>query len=176
MNIELKLTDPRLEQWGLPTFATAGSAAVDLMACAIYGKTADNKPDFAARRSMEAPAQIEAGQVLYVGVGFAMDIGKAEVGAFILPRSGMGSALGLVMGNGTGLIDSDYQREVIVACLNRNAAGQAAITIKPGDRIAQMYFAPVLRPNWSVVTDFSRSTERGLGGFGSTGSGSKAAK
>lgn len=168
MQIELKLTDQRLEHWGLPNFATPGSAAVDLMACAVYGKTADNKPDFAARKALDAAASIPPGEVLYVGVGFAMDMGRAEVAAFILPRSGMGSALGLVMGNGTGLIDSDYQREVIVACLNRNAPGGAAITIKPGDRIAQMVFAPVLRPEWKVVADFSRSTERGLGGFGST--------
>ncbi len=169
MQVELKIIDSRLERWGLPTYATPGSAAVDLVACAVYGKTKDGKPDFAARKPLEAAAPIEPGALLYIGIGFAMDIGTPDYAAFILPRSGMGSALGLVMGNGTGLIDSDYQREVIVALLNRSAAGTPPVAINPGDRIAQMLFAPVLRPQWSVVDEFSRVTERGLGGFGSTG-------
>jgi dUTP pyrophosphatase len=170
MQIELKLTDPRLAQWGLPAFATPGSAAVDLLACAVYGKNADNKPDFAARRSIEAPLFLAPEELLYVGVGFAMDIGTPDYAAFLMPRSGLGSALGLVLGNGTGLIDSDYQREVIAACLNRSAPDTAPIAIHPGDRIAQMVIAPVARPEWRVVTEFARVTERGLGGFGSTGS------
>jgi dUTP pyrophosphatase len=165
--VEIKLLDPRLKDWGLPVPATAGAAAADLMACAVYGKTADNKPDLTTRRPLEEPATLRAMELQYFGAGFAMAILDPTYAAFILPRSGVGSALGIVMGNGTGLIDSDYHGEIIVAALNRNPTGEA--TIAPGMRLAQMVLGPVVRPEWRVVEQFSPTSERGAGGFGSTG-------
>jgi dUTP pyrophosphatase len=165
--VEIKLLDPRLRDWGLPVPATPGAAAADLMACAIYGKTADNKPDLKTRRPLEDTLTIAPSEVQYIGAGFAMAILDPMYAAFILPRSGVGSALGIVLGNGTGLIDSDYHGEIIVAALNRNTSSVATIT--PGLRIAQMVLGPVVRPEWRVVDQFSPASSRGAGGFGSTG-------
>lgn len=101
--------------------------------------------------------------------GLALYMNNPHVAAVILPRSGMGHKHGLVLGNGTGLIDPDYTAQIFVSVWNRNPSGDP-ITINPGERIAQMMFLPVIRPNLSVVEEFSGETARGGGGFGSTGS------
>ncbi|HEY9133791.1 MAG TPA: dUTP diphosphatase, partial [Dyella sp.] len=110
-----------------------------------------------------------------IPTGLAMHMNTHDFCALVLPRSGLGHKRGLVMGNGTGVIDADYMAECFVSVWNRNPARiggegeDANITIQPGDRIAQMLFVPVVRPTFAVVESFSSSSKRGLGGFGSTG-------
>jgi dUTP pyrophosphatase len=108
---------------------------------------------------------------ILISAGLAIHIADPNVAALILPRSGLGHNKGLVLGNLTGLLDSDYLGPVYISAWNRNAAGTAPIEINPGDRIAQMMFVPVVRPRFEVVVEFSGQSERGAGGFGSTGSG-----
>ncbi|MCL4068186.1 dUTP diphosphatase [Pseudomonas sp. GX19020] len=150
--VEVRILDPRLNDWGLPRYQSAGAAAVDLMAC------------------IDAPVLIapQAPAVL-VKSGIALNFGDMSLAALVLPRSGLGHKKGLVMGNGTGLIDPDYTGEIMVSVWNRNPAGSDPIEITPGERIAQMIFVPVLRPDFRVVEAFSNETARGAGGFGSTG-------
>ena len=149
--VELKLLDPRLKAWGGPAYQTAGAAAVDLHAC------------------LDAPLKIEAGgPAVLIGSGLALHMADPHLAALVLPRSGLGHRAGLVMGNGVGLIDADYIDEIRISALNRNPPGGAAITIQPGDRIAQLMFVPVVRPVFAVVDAFSQGTDR-AGGFGSTG-------
>ena len=151
--MELRILDPRLKDWGLPRYQSAGAAAIDLMAC------------------IDAPLLIapQAPAVL-VKSGLALSFGDMGLAALVLPRSGLGHKKGLVMGNGTGLIDPDYPGEIMVSAWNRNPAGSDPIEIQPGERFAQMIFVPILRPDFEVVETFSTGTERGAGGFGSTGS------
>jgi dUTP pyrophosphatase len=150
--IELKVLDARLHDWGLPCYQSDMAAAVDLFACI----------DDALEIAPQAPATL-------VPSGLALGMGNAHMAALVLPRSGLGHKKGLVMGNTLGLIDADYMGQVFISVWNRNPAGADAIVIEPGERIAQMMFVPVIRPEVQVVAEFSIETTRGAGGFGSTG-------
>ena len=146
MNIDVKILDPRLTD-ALPTYATPGSAGLDLRAC------------------LDAPLTLEPGQTQMINTGMAIHIADPGYAALVLPRSGLGSKSGIVLGNLVGLIDSDYQGPLMCAMWNR---GQAAFTLNPLDRIAQLVIVPVIQVQFNVVTDFVASS-RGAGGFGSTG-------
>ena len=157
--IEVRILDERLRDWGLPDYQTAGAAALDIFAC------------------IDAPLLVapQAPSVL-VPSGFAMHIADPGIAALILPRSGLGHRQGLVLGNGVGLIDADYLGPVLVSVWNRNPPGSEPVVIEPGDRIAQLMFVPIARPAFAIVPAFTRTTERGSGGFGSTGNARIAAK
>jgi len=146
--IDLKVLDPRMAD-ALPAYATAGSAGLDLRACT------------------DGPLVIEPGQATLIPTGIALHIGDPGLAAMILPRSGLGHKHGLVLGNLVGLIDSDYQGPLMVSCWNR---GQAAFTVQPMDRIAQLVIVPVVQARFRQVQEFNAS-DRGEGGFGSTGRG-----
>ena len=148
MKVEVKILDPRvLMNYGLPTYATQGSAGVDLRAC------------------IENPLNLQSGQSELIPTGIAVHIGDPKVAAVLVPRSGLGHKHGIVLGNLTGLIDSDYQGQLFVSCWNRSSQ---TFTIQPGDRIAQMVLIPVIQANFQIVDEFT-SSDRGDGGFGSTG-------
>ena len=147
-NIELKILDPRIgTEYPLPEYATPGSAGLDL------------------RAILDEPLTLQPGQTVLIPTGVAIHIGDANLCATILPRSGMGHKHGIVLGNLVGLIDSDYQGQLMVSTWNR---GQSDFTIQPGDRIAQLVFMPVVQAQFSIVQDFDAS-ERGEGGFGHSG-------
>ncbi len=149
-NIQLKILDPRIgTDIPLPEYATAGSAGLDLRAC------------------LDAPVTLEPGQTTLVPTGIAIHIGDPSLAAVILPRSGLGHKHGIVLGNLVGLIDSDYQGQLFVSVWNR---GQGAFTIEIGERMAQLVFVPVVQAHFEVVDEFHES-DRGTGGFGSTGRG-----
>ena len=146
--IQLKILDPRMgSEFELPSYGTAGSAGIDLRACLPTALT------------------LEPGQTHLISTGLAIFLDDPTIAATILPRSGLGHKHGIVLGNLVGLIDSDYQGELMVSCWNR---GQTAFTIEPGDRIAQLVLLPVLRASFTLVEAFEES-DRGSGGFGSTG-------
>lgn len=146
--IALKILDPRLgPEYPLPAYATAMSAGLDL------------------RAMIDAPLELAPGATALVPSGLAIHIGDPGLCAVILPRSGLGHRHGLVMGNLVGLIDADYQGPLMISCWNR---GDAALTIAPGDRIAQLVFLPVARIAFEQVAEFDQS-DRGAGGFGHTG-------
>ena len=147
-NIAVKLLDPRLAG-NLPAYATAGSAGLDLRAC------------------VDAPLVLQPGETRMVSTGMAIHIADPGYCAMVLPRSGLGSKNGIVLGNLVGLIDSDYQGPLMCAMWNR---GGADFTLQPMDRIAQLVIVPVLQVGFEVVEEFGAS-ERGAGGFGSTGRG-----
>ena len=148
MHVEFRVLDERLgTQFPLPEYATEHSAGLDL------------------RAMLDAPLTLLAGQTHLIATGMAIHIGDASVCAHILPRSGLGHKQGLVLGNGVGLIDADYQGPLMVSLWNRGSAPQ---TIQPGDRIAQLVFMPVLRAQFRQVAQFAESA-RGEGGFGHTG-------
>lgn len=151
-NFELKIIDERIHEWGLPTYATPMSAGIDLYACC----------DETLLIEPQAKATL-------ISSGIAVNMGRADVVAMIYARSGLGHKKGLVLGNGTGVIDADYQNTIFISTWNRNPVGSDPIEINPGDRIAQLVFMPILQPNLDVVKNFTGVTERGLGGFGSTG-------
>ncbi|MBI43861.1 dUTP diphosphatase [Marinobacter lutaoensis] len=130
-----------------PEYATDGSAGLDLRAC------------------LEAPLTLEPGQTALIPTGLALHIGDPGLAAMILPRSGLGHKHGIVLGNLVGLIDSDYQGELMVSCWNR---GNTSFTVAVGERIAQMVLVPVVQADFELVSDFQTSA-RGAGGFGSTG-------
>jgi dUTP pyrophosphatase len=144
--LEVKILDERIRSM-LPHYATAGAAGLDLRAC------------------LEAPLTLAAGQSQLVSSGIAIHVGDPGYAAVILPRSGLGSKNGIVLGNLVGLIDSDYQGPVTVSVWNR---GGASFTIQPLDRIAQLVVVPVVQVEFEVVEEFAASA-RGAGGFGSTG-------
>ena len=146
--IDVKVLDPRMAEQ-LPTYATPGSAGLDLRAC------------------LEAPLVLEPGQAQLIPTGISIHIGDPGLAAMILPRSGLGHKHGIVLGNLVGLIDSDYQGQIFVSCWNR---GQTTFTIQPGERIAQLVVVPVVQVEFDVVNEFA-ATERGAGGFGSSGRG-----
>lgn len=146
MKIDVKILDPRMHEQ-LPAYATPGAAGLDLRAC------------------LEAPLVLNPGQTELIPTGIAIHLADAGYAALILPRSGLGHKHGIVLGNLVGLIDSDYQGQLYVSCWNR---GQAAFTINPMERIAQLVVVPVVQAQFSVVEEFANS-ERGAGGFGSTG-------
>ena len=145
-NIDLKILDPRMKEL-LPSYGTPGSAGLDLRAC------------------IDAPLVIEPGQTVLVPTGLAIHIGDPGYAAMILPRSGLGHKNGIVLGNLVGLIDSDYQGQLMVSTWNRS---HASFTLQPLDRLAQLVIVPVLQVGFNVVEEFA-SSERGAGGFGSTG-------
>jgi dUTP pyrophosphatase len=144
--VDVRILDPRIGD-RLPAYATAGSAGLDLRAC------------------IEAPIVLAPGAAELVPTGLAIHIGDPGHAAMILPRSGLGHKHGIVLGNLVGLIDSDYQGPLMVSCWNR---GRAAFTIEPFERIAQLVVVPVVQAQFRVVESFETS-ERGSGGFGSTG-------
>jgi dUTP pyrophosphatase len=144
--IDIKVLDARMESQ-LPAYATPGSAGLDLRAC------------------LDEAIELAPGQTALIPTGLAIHIEDAGLAAMILPRSGLGHKHGIVLGNLVGLIDSDYQGQLMVSCWNR---GQAAFTIQPMERIAQMVIVPVVQANFRRV-DSSETSDRGEGGFGSTG-------
>jgi dUTP pyrophosphatase len=149
-SIDIKILDSRVgNEIPLPHYATDGSAGLDM------------------RAAIDAPVTVEPGETQLVPTGIAIHIGDPTLAAVLLPRSGLGHKHGLVLGNLTGLIDSDYQGQVYISCWNR---GSAAYEIDPGERIAQMVFVPVAQVRFNVVESFEDSA-RGEGGFGHSGTG-----
>jgi len=147
-SIDVRIVDERMRD-NLPTPATPGAAGLDLRAC------------------LDAPLTLEPGATVLVATGLAVHIADAGLAAVILPRSGLGHKHGIVLGNLVGLIDSDYQGQIFVSVWNR---GGDSFVIQPMDRIAQLVFVPVVQVGFRVVDSFADS-ERGEGGFGSTGKG-----
>ena len=147
-SIQIRLLDNRLgREIPLSDYATSGSAGIDLRAC------------------VDGPTPVAPGETVLVPTGFAMHIADPGLAAVLLPRSGMGHKLGIVLGNLVGLIDSDYQGQVFVSCWNRS---NEEFIIEVGARIAQMVIVPVVQVKWEVVDSFQDS-DRGAGGFGHTG-------
>ena len=144
--IDVRILDPRLKD-SPPNYATPGSAGLDLRAC------------------IEAPVAIRPGETMLIPTGIAIHLEDPGLAAMILPRSGLGHKHGIVLGNLVGLIDSDYQGELMVSVWNR---GQSAFVLEPGERMAQYVLVPVMQVALEVVEDFETS-ERGAGGFGHTG-------
>ncbi len=145
--IDFRLLDPRLSEQ-LPSYATPGSAGLDLRAC------------------IDSPLVLEPGQTSLIATGLAIHIGDPGLAAMILPRSGLGHKHGIVLGNLVGLIDSDYQGPLMVSAWNR---GSQPYTVAPMERIAQLVIVPVVQAQFRQVGQFE-SSDRGSGGFGSTGS------
>jgi dUTP pyrophosphatase len=145
-SIDVKILDPRL-RGQLPQYATPGSAGLDLRAC------------------LDSPLTLQPGQTELIPAGMAIHIADPGLAAVILPRSGLGHKHGIVLGNLVGLIDSDYQGQLFVSTWNR---GNTAFTINPMDRLAQLVVVPVVQVGFNVVDEFA-SSDRGAGGFGSTG-------
>lgn len=148
--VQLKILDPRVgKEFPLPSYATPGSAGLDLRAC------------------LDTAIDLQPGETQLIKTGMAIYIANPNLAATILPRSGLGHKHGIVLGNLVGLIDSDYQGELMVSVWNRS---DKAFTIEPGERIAQLVIVPVVQADFKVVDEFEQ-TERGVGGFGSTGRG-----
>jgi dUTP pyrophosphatase len=148
--LQVRVLDPRLgRDWPLPAYATEGSAGLDLRAC------------------LAAPLVLGPGRTELVPTGLAIHLDDPGLAAVLLPRSGLGHKHGIVLGNLVGLIDSDYQGQVMASVWNR---GGASFTIEPGERIAQLVVVPVVQVRLEVVAEFTAS-ERGAGGFGSSGRG-----
>ena len=146
--IEYKIIDPRIgNEFPLPAYATSGSAGMDLRAC------------------LDAALTLNPGETQLIPTGLAIHIGDPSLAAVILPRSGLGHKYGVVLGNLVGLIDSDYQGQLMISCWNR---GQQSFVIEPGERIAQLVFVPVVQVELAAVEDFDQSA-RGAGGFGHSG-------
>lgn len=145
--VDVRILDERL-QGNLPQYATEGSAGLDLRAC------------------IDEAIDIAAGQTILVPTGLSIHIGDPNYAAMILPRSGMGHKHGIVLGNLVGLIDSDYQGPLMVSTWNR---GQTAFRLEPMERLAQLVIVPVVQAQFRVVESFTEQTDRGAGGFGSTG-------
>lgn len=147
-NIQLKILDERIgKEFPLPQYATSGSAGLDLRAC------------------LDQALELAPASTHLIPTGIAIHIADPNLAAVILPRSGLGHKHGIVLGNLVGLIDSDYQGQLLVSCWNR---GQEHFTVQPGDRLAQLVFVPIIRTDFDIVAEFSDS-ERGTGGFGHTG-------
>jgi dUTP pyrophosphatase len=146
--LPVRILDARIgRDYPLPHYATPGSAGLDLRAC------------------LDAPLALQPGATQLIPTGIAIHLDDPGLAAVLLPRSGLGHKHGIVLGNLVGLIDSDYQGQVMVSCWNR---GQSAFTIEPGERIAQMVIVPVVQVEFDVVEAFTAS-DRGAGGFGSSG-------
>ncbi|HLV18655.1 MAG TPA: dUTP diphosphatase [Pseudomonas sp.] len=147
--LQAKILDPRLgSEFPLPSYATPGSAGLDL------------------RAMLQEDLTLEPGQTVLIPTGLAIHIADPGLAALILPRSGLGHKHGIVLGNLVGLIDSDYQGELMVSCWNR---GHDSFTLKVGERLAQLVLVPVVQARFELVNDFDNS-ERGAGGFGHSGS------
>ena len=147
--VDIRILDPRMTD-ALPAYATPGSAGLDLRAC------------------LEEALVLAPGQAQLIPTGLAMHLGDPGLADMILPRSGLGHKQGIVLGNLVGLIDSDYQGPLMVSCWNR---GSQPFTIQPMERIAQMVIVPVVQARFRVVEGFDDASQRGQGGFGSTGRG-----
>lgn len=146
--LQVRILDPRVgREFPLPQYATAGSAGLDLRAC------------------LDAPLDLSPGQTQLIPTGLAIHLDDPGLAAVLLPRSGLGHKHGIVLGNLVGLIDSDYQGQVMVSCWNR---GSTTFRIEPGERIAQLVVVPVVQVDFEVVESFTE-TDRGAGGFGSSG-------
>jgi len=146
--LEVKVLDPRFgDEWPMPAYATDASAGLDL------------------RAALDAPLVLEPGDTVLIPSGLAIHLADPALCAVVLPRSGLGHRHGIVLGNGTGLIDADYQGPLMISTWNR---GREAFTISPGDRIAQLVVLPIVRATLQVVDTFEESA-RGAGGFGHTG-------
>jgi dUTP pyrophosphatase len=149
VNIETKIVNPLMgEGIALPSYATDGSAAIDLRAC------------------LKEQIGIQPGQSVLIGSGIAINIKDSNIVGIIVPRSGLGIKKGIVLANTIGVIDSDYQGEIKIGLYNRSPN---QYTVKPGERICQMLFMPVINTTLKLVKDFSNTTNRGSGGFGHTG-------
>jgi dUTP pyrophosphatase len=148
MNIDVKILDPRLADQ-MPAYATPGSAGLDLRAC------------------IDAPLELAPNAWQLVSTGLAIHLADPAYAAMILPRSGLGHKHGIVLGNLVGLIDSDYQGPLMVSAWNRSPT---AYTLAPMERLAQLVIVPVVQAHFRVVQDFGETTQRGAGGYGSTGS------
>lgn len=147
--VQIKVLNKKIgKEIPMPTYATEGSAGLDLRAC------------------LEAPLVLTPGDTLLIPTGIALYLADANLAAMILPRSGLGHKHGIVLGNLVGLIDSDYQGELMISAWNR---GHTAFTIQPGERLAQMVIVPVVQVCFETVDEFAQ-TQRGEGGFGHTGS------
>ena len=149
MKIDVKILDPRIAEQ-LPAYATPGSAGLDLRAC------------------LDAPLTLAPNAWQLVPTGMAIHLADPAYAAMILPRSGLGHKHGIVLGNLVGLIDSDYQGQLMVSAWNRSSV---AFTIAPMERIAQLVIVPVVQAQFNIVNEFSDASERGEGGYGSTGRG-----
>ena len=148
MKVQVKVLDARLgQEWAMPAYATTGSAGLDLRAC------------------LDEAIEIAAGETVLVKTGLAIYIEDPNFAGLILPRSGLGHKHGIVLGNLVGLIDSDYQGELMISVWNR---GQNTFRLEPGERLAQYVLVPVLQAEFEQVQEFV-ATERGAGGFGHTG-------
>lgn len=147
MQVDVKIMDPRVVEH-MPSYATPGSAGLDLRAC------------------LDAPLTLAPNAWQLIGTGLAIHLADPAYAAMLLPRSGLGHKHGIVLGNLVGLIDSDYQGQLMVSAWNRSPA---PYTIEPMERIAQMVIVPVVQAQFRVVDDFSEASERGVGGYGSTG-------
>ena len=148
MHVKVKILDARIGgEFPLPHYATAGSAGLDLRAC------------------LKQPLTLAPGDSALIPSGIAIHSADSGYAAMLLPRSGLGHKHGIVLGNLVGLIDSDYQGEVLISCWNR---GREAFSVQPGERIAQMVIVPVVQASFEVVAEFERS-QRGAGGFGHSG-------
>ena len=146
--IQLKIIDPRIgSEFPLPSYATEGAAGIDLRAC------------------LDQPLVLAPGETALIPTGIAIHVADPGLAAMILPRSGLGHKHGIVLGNLVGLIDSDYQGQLMVSCWNRSAT---TFTVAVGERIAQLVLVPVVQASFEVVQEFSPSA-RGTGGFGHTG-------
>ena len=147
-SLQAKILDPRLgRDFPLPSYATPGSAGLDL------------------RAMLQEDLVLEPGQTALIPTGLAIHVADPSLAALILPRSGLGHKHGIVLGNLVGLIDSDYQGELMVSCWNR---GQTTFTVSIGERIAQLMLVPVVQAHFDIVDSFTE-TERGAGGFGHSG-------
>ena len=147
VSVQVQVLDPRMRDQ-LPAYATPGSAGLDLRAC------------------LDADLTLNPGQVELIPTGLAMYLADASLAAMMLPRSGLGHKHGVVLGNLVGLIDSDYQGQLMVSAWNR---GQTPFVIEPMARIAQLVVVPVVQVQWQTVSEFASSSTRGAGGYGSTG-------
>lgn len=157
MQVEVQILDPRLHEWGFPAYGSDMAAGLDLHAC------------------LDEPLSLKPQEsAVLISAGIAVNIGDPNWCAMIFPRSGLGHKSGLVLGNSVGVIDPDYEGTCYISAWNRNPLSDDApvgnaITIYPGDRIAQMVFTRVVRPEFKVVSSFSRRSKRQGAGFGSTG-------
>ncbi len=159
--VELKILDDRVRQWSaphmMPNYQSTMAAAIDLYAC------------------VDAPVVLQPGDTQLISSGISVLMNQEDMAAFLYPRSSTGHKQGLVLGNGTAVIDADYTGPIKISAFNRNPRHvrwwkNKTVTINPGDRIAQMVFSPILRVQLREVENFSAITQRGEGGFGSTGS------
>ncbi|AWB24783.1 dUTP diphosphatase [Methylobacterium currus] len=156
LDVAIRILDPRLTAWGFPRWGSALAAGLDLHAC------------------LDAPITLEPqGPPALIPAGFALAIRDPGWCAMVYPRSGLGHREGLVLGNSVGVIDADYEGPLMISAWNRNPPGTATLTVRPGERVAQLVFTRVVRPSLRVVEAFPEveAGARGAGGFGSTGRG-----